>query len=89
MAINCSGSGVQFQRSTNGGVTWQAPIVIPNSPIYGTLMWTPTATSLLVVGAGEQHFAAFARATHRSGARHRLLTEAPLLASVAPSFRAG
>jgi len=35
--INCSGSGVQFQRSTNGGVTWQAPIVIPNSPIYGTL----------------------------------------------------
>ena len=36
-AVNCSGSGVQFQRSTNGGVTWQAPIVIPNSPIYGTL----------------------------------------------------
>ena len=35
--INCSGSGVQFQRSTNGGVTWQSPIVIPNSPIYGTL----------------------------------------------------
>src|SRR6476646_9503751 len=35
--INCSGGGVQFQRSTNGGVTWQAPIVIPNSPIYGTL----------------------------------------------------
>ena len=23
--INCSGSGVQFQRSTDGGVTWQAP----------------------------------------------------------------
>ena len=35
--INCSGSGVQFQRSTNGGVTWQAPVVIPNSPIYGSL----------------------------------------------------
>src|SRR6266403_6420657 len=35
--INCNGSGVQFQRSTNGGVTWQAPINIPNSPIYGTL----------------------------------------------------
>ena len=30
--INCSGGGVQFQRSTNGGVTWQAPISIPNSP---------------------------------------------------------
>src|SRR5207249_1624579 len=35
--INCSGGGVQFQRSTNGGVTWQGPINIPNSPIYGTL----------------------------------------------------
>ena len=35
--INCSGGGVQFQRSTNGGVTWQTPINIPNSPIYGTL----------------------------------------------------
>ena len=35
--INCSGGGVQFQRSTNGGVTWQAPISIPNSPVYGTL----------------------------------------------------
>ena len=35
--INCSGGGVQFQRSTDGGVTWQAPINIPNSPIYGTL----------------------------------------------------
>src|SRR6476646_161278 len=35
--INCSGSGVQFQRSTNGGATWQSPVVIPNSPVYGTL----------------------------------------------------
>ena len=35
--INCSGSGVQFQRSINGGVTWQSPIVIPNSPIYWNL----------------------------------------------------
>src|SRR5437762_370664 len=35
--INCSGSGVQFQRSTDGGVTWQAPIVIPNAPTVGTL----------------------------------------------------
>ena len=34
---NCSGSGVQFQRSTNGGVTWQTPVNIPNSPVYGTL----------------------------------------------------
>ena len=35
--INCSGGGVQFQRSTDGGVTWQSPITIPNSPVYGTL----------------------------------------------------
>jgi hypothetical protein len=35
--INCSGGGVQFQRSINGGVTWQSPIVIPNSPTDGTL----------------------------------------------------
>jgi hypothetical protein len=35
--INCSGGGVEFQRSTNGGVTWQSPIAIPGSPIYGTL----------------------------------------------------
>src|SRR6266700_369020 len=35
--INWSGGGVQFQRSTNGGVTWQAPITIPNGPRYGTL----------------------------------------------------
>src|SRR5213082_2872239 len=35
--INCNGGGVQFQRCTDGGVTWQTPIVIPNSPIYGTL----------------------------------------------------
>src|SRR5262249_57940339 len=35
--INGSGGGVQFQRSTDGGVTWQAPINIPNGPVYGTL----------------------------------------------------
>src|SRR6266480_3814166 len=30
--INCSGGGVEFQRSTNGGVTWQNPIVVPHGP---------------------------------------------------------
>jgi hypothetical protein len=35
--INCSGSGVQFQRSTDGGITWQPPIIIPNEPTDGTL----------------------------------------------------
>jgi hypothetical protein len=35
--INCSGGGVEFARSTDGGVTWQSPISIPNGPIYGSL----------------------------------------------------
>src|SRR6201984_3534720 len=35
--INCSGGGVEFQRSTNGGVTWQNPIIIPSEPTDGTL----------------------------------------------------
>ncbi len=34
---NCNNSSAIFQRSTDGGVTWQSPVVIPNSPIYGTL----------------------------------------------------
>ncbi len=33
---NCSGSGVEFQRSTDGGVTWQAPIVVPNGTDIST-----------------------------------------------------
>ena len=36
--INCDNNfGVEFQRSTDGGVTWQAPIEIPQGPVYGTL----------------------------------------------------
>ncbi len=27
----------QFNRSTDGGVTWQTPLNIPNSPVWGTL----------------------------------------------------
>src|SRR5207245_10396471 len=54
--INCSGGGVQFQRSTDGGVTWQAPISIPNSPIYGTLD-VDTNGNLFVGGEGfSQYF---------------------------------
>ncbi len=34
-AAPCSGG--QFNRSTNGGVTWQTPLSIPNSPVWGTL----------------------------------------------------
>jgi hypothetical protein len=36
-AANCAGTNAAFQRSTNGGVTWQSPVTIPNSPIYGSL----------------------------------------------------
>ena len=36
-SANCALGPTAFQRSTNGGVTWQPPIAIPNSPIYGTL----------------------------------------------------
>jgi hypothetical protein len=34
---NCFGGPVGFQRSTNGGITWQSQVNIPNSPIYGTV----------------------------------------------------
>src|SRR5438093_549061 len=53
--INCSGGGVQFQRSTDGGVTWQTPINIPNSPIYGTLD-VDTNGNLFVGGEGFSQF---------------------------------
>src|SRR5947207_8631854 len=52
-------------------------------PYTGPLMWIPTATFSLAVGPEAQDFAACARATRRSEARHRLLTETPLLALVA------
>jgi len=53
--INCSGGGVEFQRSTNGGVTWQAPITIPNSPVYGTLD-VDTNGNLFVGGEGNTFY---------------------------------
>jgi hypothetical protein len=36
-SANCAFTSAAFQRSTNGGVTWQTPVALPNSPIYGTL----------------------------------------------------
>ena len=53
--INCSGGGVQFQRSVNGGVTWQSPINIPNGPVYGTLD-TDTNGNLFIGGEGSSTF---------------------------------
>src|SRR5215471_11467578 len=49
--INCSGGGVEFQRSTNGGVTWQAPISVPHGPVYGTLD-VDTNGNLFIGGEG-------------------------------------
>jgi hypothetical protein len=53
--INCSGGGVEFQRSTNGGVTWQAPITIPHAPVYGTLD-VDTNGNLFIGGEGSTFY---------------------------------
>jgi hypothetical protein len=53
--INCSGGGVEFQRSTNGGVTWQAPITVPHGPVYGTLD-VDTNGNLFIGGEGSSFF---------------------------------
>jgi hypothetical protein len=53
--INCRGSGVQFQRSIDGGVTWQGAITIPNSPTDGTLD-VDTNGNLFVGGEGSSSF---------------------------------
>jgi hypothetical protein len=34
---NCIGSGVQFQRSIDGGLTWQNPVIVPQGADLGTL----------------------------------------------------
>ena len=52
---NCSGSGVQFQRSTDGGITWQYPIAIPNEPTDGTLN-VDTNGNLFIGGEGFSPF---------------------------------
>jgi BNR/Asp-box repeat len=49
---NCSGSGVQFQRSTDGGITWQDPIIIPAGPTDGTLD-VDTNGNLFIGGEGS------------------------------------
>src|SRR5438309_533305 len=47
----CSGSG-QFSRSTDGGVTWQATIAVPNSADLGTLD-VDTNGNLFIGGEGD------------------------------------
>jgi hypothetical protein len=53
--INCSGGGVEFQRSTNGGVTWQSPISVPHGPVYGTLD-VDTNGNLFIGGEGSTFY---------------------------------
>ena len=53
--INCSGGGVEFQRSTNGGVTWQSPITVPHAPVYGTLD-VDTNGNLFIGGEGNTFY---------------------------------
>src|SRR6476620_4823369 len=53
--FNCAGGGVQFQRSTNGGATWQSPVSIPNSPVFGTLD-VDTNGNVFVGGEGSTFF---------------------------------
>src|SRR5438128_1594808 len=50
----CSGSG-QFSRSTDGGATWQAPIVVPNGTDLGTLD-VDTNGNLFIGGEGSSPF---------------------------------
>lgn len=53
--INCSGGGVQFQRSVDGGVTWQNPVLIPSSPTDGTLD-VDSNGNVFVGGEGSSNF---------------------------------
>jgi hypothetical protein len=53
--INCSGGGVEFQRSIDGGVTWQAPIVVPGGTDLGTLD-VDTNGNLFIGGEGFSNF---------------------------------
>ena len=54
--INCDNNFfVEFQRSTDGGVTWQAPIEIPQGPIYGSLD-VDTNGNVFVGGEGSTFY---------------------------------
>jgi hypothetical protein len=55
--INCSASGVIFERSTDGGVTWQNGVTIPNGPAYGTLD-VDSHGNVFVGGEGSSFFCA-------------------------------
>jgi hypothetical protein len=54
--INCDNQGfVEFQRCTDGGATWQAPIEIPPQPIYGSLD-VDTNGNVFVGGEGNTFY---------------------------------
>ena len=54
--INCDNNFfVEFQRCTDGGITWQSPIEIPQGPIYGTLD-VDTNGNVFVGGEGNTFY---------------------------------
>ncbi len=54
--INCDNNFfVEFLRSTDGGVTWQSPIEIPQGPVYGTLD-VDTNGNVFVGGEGSTFY---------------------------------
>src|SRR4029434_2522714 len=54
-SFTCNNGPVQFQRSIDGGVTWQNPVTIPNAPIFGTLD-VDSNGNLFVGGEGSSSF---------------------------------
>jgi len=42
----------EFSRSTDGGATWQAPVNIPNGPVWGTL--DVASNGYLYIGGGDE-----------------------------------
>ena len=52
---NCIGSGVQFQRSIDGGITWQNPVIVPQGADLGTLD-VDSHGNVFVGGEGSSSF---------------------------------
>ncbi len=60
--------GRQFSRSTDGGVTWMNPILIPNSPIWGTLDVDSNGNLFLGGGNGASTFRCLRSSNAKNGA---------------------
>ena len=68
----------QFSRSTDGGFTWMDPIIIPNSPQWGTLD-VDTNGNLFIggVNANTNQIWCIRSTNAKNGVLHRVLTKAP------------